>query len=170
MTTEFLERLLERCLNERDREVTLGDLRELATRNPERATRLYLGELMTTLSNATQRPLAFILALGTLGGAALIVTLFVTSRGPIVFLPYAAIVLTGLVYLRVERVRPFAKRFTLSLGSFMLATIVFYVFNIARSSADISILGHAWRLGFMLAVGSVLGAAVAQLSSTTTAS
>ena len=51
----------------------------------------------------------------------------------------------------------------------MVATVIFYVFlrTVGHNVIQISILGHAWRLGFMLLIGSVLGAAVAQLTGTT---
>jgi hypothetical protein len=118
---------------------------------------------------ATHRPVAFTLALGLLGGAALIVTSWAISRGPIVLLPYAALVLVTAAYLRIERVQHFARRFGLALGSFMVATIVLYLFIglvSAKTLFVISLWGHAWRLGIMLAMGAALSAAVAQLTAT----
>ena len=165
-------------------------------------------ELMSVTGTATHRPVAFALALGVLGGGALITTAWLTARGPIIFLPYAAIVLAAAFFLRIEAVRPLSRRFLLSLGAFMLATIILYVFigtvstrhsggtlspkdvqqlvqrgmlprsaessDVARrvettgGLVSISILGHAWRIGFMLLIGSVLSAAVAQLTGTST--
>lgn len=118
---------------------------------------------------ATHRPVAFSLALGLLGGAALVVTVSTTSRGPIVLVPYAVLVLVTAAYLRLENVQHFARRFTLSLGSFMVATIVLYLFIglvAAKTLFVISLWGHAWRLGIMLAIGAALSAAVAQLTAT----
>jgi hypothetical protein len=166
-------------------------------------------DLMTVIGTATRRPVAFALALGVLGGGALIVTTWITSRGQMIFLPYVAIVLASVFFRRTEAVTPLSRRFALSLGAFMLATLILYVFIAAvavpkaaraRSLADarrpvstccaqpanglstpanvairprpplekISILGHAWRIGFMLLIGSILSAAVAQLTGTTT--
>lgn len=121
------------------------------------------------VGTATQHPLAFVLSLGLLGGGALIITVSLTTRGPLVFLPYALIVITGAVYLRVERVQGFGNRFALSLGSFMFATVLLYLFIglvHAKSLLKISLFGHAWRLGLMLLIGAALSAAVAQLTST----
>ena len=118
---------------------------------------------------ATHRPVAFTLALGLLGGAALIVTSWAISRGPIVLLPYALLVLATAAYLRIEHVQHFARRFSLALGSFMVATVVLYLFIglvAAKSLFVISLWGHAWRLGIMLAIGAALSAAVAQLTAT----
>ena len=124
---------------------------------------------MPSSGEATHRPVAFALSLGILGGGALITTMSVTHRGPMIFLPYAALVIVTAVYLRIERVQPFMRRFLLALGAFMVATLVLYTFISTLSkgvSTDISIGGHAWRLGLMLGIGSVLSAAVAQLTAT----
>lgn len=121
------------------------------------------------IGSATDRPLAFMLALGVLGGSALIVVEWTTTRGPVVLFPYAALVLTALFYLRVEHVQEWTRRFSITLGSFMLATVLLYLFIglvLAGTLARISLAGHAWRLGLMLLIGSVLSAAVAQLSAT----
>jgi len=123
-----------------------------------------------TAGTATQQPIAFVLSLGVLGGAALIATASLSTRGPLIYIPYAAIVLTSAAYLRFERVQPFAMRFTLALGVFMLATVLLYLFIglfHAKTLFVISPLGHAWRLGLMLLIGSALSAAVAQLTATT---
>ena len=118
---------------------------------------------------ATHRPAAFMLALGLLGGGALITTVWNTKRGPLVLVPYAVLILVSAVYLRVERVRPFGRRFGLALGTFMFSTVLLYLFIGLVSAGtlfSISPWGHTWRLGFMLLSGGVLCAAVARLTST----
>jgi hypothetical protein len=117
---------------------------------------------------AFSRPLAFTIALGILGGAALIATVVLSRRGPMIFLPYAAIVLAGAFYLRLDHVRPFTLRLIVSTGSFMIATLIVYVFIVgfeAHSARHISVIGHAWRLGLMLLIGVVLASVVAYLTS-----
>ena len=124
---------------------------------------------MVTIGNATERPIGFVVSLGLLGGAALITTISLTNRGPAIYLPYAAIVLASGAFLRVEEVRPFNKRFALSLGVFMVATILLYLFiGIAQAKTlfVIPLLGHAWRIGLVLVIGALLSAAVAQLTAT----
>lgn len=179
------ERLLTILLPESHREALIGDLCEEDTRMSEwrevsiafvhavfrMARILFLPTEVTVSGNgdATNRPVAFVLALGVLGGAALIVTVSLTRRGPLIFLPYSAIVLAGATYLRLERVRPFSRRFALSVGSFMVATLIFYLYIFfvhARPAPQISLWGHAWRVGLMLLIGSALGGAVAQLTTT----
>lgn len=121
------------------------------------------------IGSATDRPFAFALSLGFLGGAAIIVVQWSTTRGPLVLYPYAALVLAAALYLRRERVQGWRRRFALALGSFMVATVLSYLFVgvvHARSLLSISALGHAWRLGLMLLIGCALSAAVAQLTAT----
>jgi hypothetical protein len=119
--------------------------------------------------SATDRPLAFVFALGALGGAALITVEWATTRGPLILFPYAALAIVSAVYLRFECVQGWLRRFSLALGSYMVATVTLYLFIglvLARSLFDISAWGHMWRLGLMLLIGSALSAAVAQLSAT----
>ncbi|MFZ2493717.1 MAG: hypothetical protein WA208_19730 [Thermoanaerobaculia bacterium] len=121
------------------------------------------------VGSATDRSVAFTLALGLVGGSALILVEWASTRGPLVLVPYAALVLTALAYLRVEHVPGWSRRFSMTLGSFMLATLLLYLFIglvLAGSLIRTSLAGHAWRLGLMLVIGSVLAAAVAQVSAT----
>jgi len=130
-------------------------------------TRLHREESMIGI--ATHRPLAFMLALGLLGGGALITTVTATSRGPMIFLPYSGIVVVTAAYLRLEHVPHFTNRFRLALGAFMFASVLLYLFIglfAAKTLFAIPLLGHAWRLGIILAVGTALSAAVAQLTAT----
>jgi hypothetical protein len=121
------------------------------------------------IGTATQRPLAFSLALGLLGASSFIVTAWNTTRAPVVLIPYAVLVLVAAVYLRVERVQSFKLRFAIALSVFMFATVLFYLYVglfTAKTLFIVPLWGHAWRLGFMLLVGSVLSAAVAQVTAT----
>lgn len=123
------------------------------------------------VGTAVRQPIAFILALGLLGAGAIITTVWNTSRGPRVLIPYAVLILVTAVFLRVERVQHFSRRFAIALGAFMCATVIFYLFVglvTAKTLFVISLWGHAWRLGLMLLIGSALSAAVAQLSATST--
>lgn len=111
--------------------------------------------------------IALSLALGVLGGGALIVTVANSSRGPLIFLPYAALVIATGVFLRYARVDTFVGRFASALGAFMLATVILYVYIGAFQAGTllvISPLGHLWRLGVMFAIGAIVSAAIAVLS------
>lgn len=121
------------------------------------------------IGSATERPFGFMLALGFLGGAALITVEWATTRGPLVLLAYAALVLATGLYLRIELVQDWRRRFALALGAFTLATLMLYLFVglvLARTLLGISPWGHTWRLGVVLMIGCALSAAVAQLTAT----
>jgi len=117
--------------------------------------------------SATARPIPFSLALGALAGAAMIATTMLTHRGPAIFITYALLIIATGVFLKLGAVAPFARRFSMALGAFMTATMVLYLYigTVATGHlASLSLLGHAWRIGLMLAIGSALSAAVAQLT------
>ena len=118
---------------------------------------------------ATQRPVFFSLSIGLLAAGLMVATAWNTTRGPLILLPYGALILIAAIYLRVERVPHFRQRFLMTLGAFMLATVLFYLFIaifIAKTLLIIPAWGHAWRLGLMLLIGSALSGAVAQLTAT----
>ncbi len=118
---------------------------------------------------ATRRPMAFTLALGLMGGAALVATAWNTSRGPMVLLPYGALMIATAAYLRLERVPGFVRRFGLALGTFMVATLILYLSIGALAAKSLFLLPaseHAWRLALMLAIGGAFSLAVAQLTAT----
>ena len=124
---------------------------------------------MENVGNATKNPVAFALSLGVLGGSALIVTVWTSRRGPLVLLPYAALVIVAAIYLRAERVSGFMRRFSLTFTVFMIATAAVYIFVgtvTAKTLFTISLWGHLWRLGLVSVIGGVLSAATAQLTST----
>jgi hypothetical protein len=87
----------------------------------------------------------------------------------LILIPYAILVVVAAVFLRVERVQHFGRRFALMLGAFMFATVVLYVFIGLVGAETLFITspwGHSWRMGVMLLIGSALSAAVAQLTAT----
>ena len=122
---------------------------------------------MTALLSPAKRPVPLALALGVLGGGALIMTEWLSTNGPLIFVPYAALVLSSLVAVRLAGWPEFSRRFVAAFGAFMVATVVLYVFVgavLAGTLSDIPAWGHAWRLGFMAAIGGVLSGAVAYLA------
>lgn len=123
---------------------------------------------MTALAPASKQPLPLALALGALGGGALVMTAWLTTNGPLIFVPYAALVLGSLVAVRLTGWPEFSRRFAAAFGAFMVATLVLYVsigwFLGGASVFEISAWGHAWRLGMMALIGGVLSGAVAYLA------
>jgi hypothetical protein len=101
---------------------------------------------------------------GLLGGAALLAVPLVGFRGPAIYVPYTGLVLTLATLAGVHREFGRWHRFELVFTGFMVASLVLYLYIILidnPSALNIPLLGHAWRLGFLASVGTVLAAAAA---------
>lgn len=121
---------------------------------------------MTDFESA-KKPIPIALALGFLGGAALIMTTELTNTGPAIYIPYTVLIIATFAALRAVNWSSFSKRFSASLLTFMVATIIWYLFIgifDAGTILEISVWGHLWRLGFFAAIGGILSLAVAYLS------
>ena len=122
---------------------------------------------MTASVHAPKKPVPLALALGVLGGAALITTTWLSTNGPLILLPYGALVLTSLVAVRMTGWPEFSRRFAAAFLAFMVASAVLYVFVGAVQAGtlfEISLWGHTWRLAFLALIGGVLSGAVAYLA------
>ncbi len=106
------------------------------------------------------------LVLGVLGGIALILVTAYSTRGPLIFFPYTAL-LAALGALVGQREPAFKERFLAILSGFMVASILLYayiaVFD-ASSASSISLFGHAWRLAFLMVVGALLALAISYVT------
>ena len=101
------------------------------------------------------------LVLGGLGGIALVLVEMFSNRGPLILLPYAAL-LAALAALVGPREPSFRTRFAALLAGFIVASLVLYLYvaNATSAAASISVFGHIARLMFLLAIGSALAAAI----------
>lgn len=116
---------------------------------------------------SAKKPIPVALALGISGGAALIITTLLTSKGLAIFIPYTALLVATFTALLVVNWSSFSKRFTTSFLTFMVATIITYLFIgifDAGTILEITAWGHIWRLGLMAAIGGLLSFAVAYLA------
>ena len=105
------------------------------------------------------------IVLGALGGVALILTSAYSTRGPLIYVPYAAL-LAALAAL-VVRQPHFSARFAAILAGFMTASLVLYVYIGAfggSPASSVSLFGHTWRLAFLLSVGAVLSLAISYIA------
>ena len=119
-----------------------------------------------TLSHPKQ-PALLALALGVLGGAALIVTHEVTTFGEAIYFPYTALVLASLVSVRLAGWTEFRDRFAVAFLAFMIATVVVYLFLatiVTENLLRIPVWQHVAVLGLMAGIGAVLSAAVAYVA------
>ncbi len=108
------------------------------------------------------------LALGTLSAAVLVLYYHFFARGKDLLFVYAFLAIATGVILKTSRIESFAERFAVGLGSFMIATLAHYIYIVTIDNPSallgIAVFGHAWRLGFMLLVGTILNLALARIT------
>jgi hypothetical protein len=101
--------------------------------------------------------------LGALGGIALVLVQFISTRGPMIFLPYMALFLALAALSARHRAQPFISRLMATFGAFVLATAVawLYVAIIVNPQPlwQPSWVG-AWHLVLVLGSGAVIAAAI----------
>jgi hypothetical protein len=117
--------------------------------------------------------------LGVLGGFGLVITARSSRRAPVVFLPYAALlVCLGLLTARHADLG-FATRSVSVFAGYLSATLELYISVVLFANADrrrsplpgrvppstehfsVSALGHAWRVATLAGAGALLSMAVA---------
>ncbi len=112
-----------------------------------------------------RRALSLALALGLLGGLVLGLSHAFFTPGKLILLPWAAVVLGTVVAIRAEVIEPFALRFSVGFVAFAISSIVLYLTVLASPGVvSVGLLGHAWRLGALFALGAVLNILTAPLS------
>lgn len=98
---------------------------------------------------------------GALGGLSLITVIATAEKGEAIYKPYALLVLGLVAVLWLNRDLTPQERFATFVSGFMLASVILYGYLILwlnPNALGIPILGHVWRLGFLLGVGAALGA------------
>jgi hypothetical protein len=103
-------------------------------------------------------------ALGVLGGTILVLFAAFFSSGKLLLLPYAVFIVATAVVLKSCRVTTYSARFGIGLASFLLASAGLYIFIATVATGHVSLLGHLWRFGLLLVIGTAIQAAVARIS------
>jgi hypothetical protein len=121
--------------------------------------------------------------LGLFGGVGLVLTVVYSRRGPLIYPVYAALLAAlALLVARYPGIS-YAGRFGAALAGFLVASGALYVavgiladrqrrrlvaqgrLPASALEARLSLGGHAWRLGFLLAVGTIASAGIAYIAS-----
>ena len=122
---------------------------------------------MTALATLRRPILPRALVLGALCGAALVLVGVFSSRGPLIFFPYAGLFIALAALVAHHRKEPFVLRFGACLLSFTLATLITWLYIVVfvnPPALHAPVLQSAWHLGVVLGVGAVLSAAVAYVT------
>ncbi len=120
------------------------------------------------------------IVLGLLGGAALVLTVTYSRRGPMIYLPYAALLVAmGLLLSRYSQL-PYTARFAAALAALLIATVPLYVavaILSARGREELcregrlpphtegsSMWARTLRVAFLLLLGVIASAGVAYVA------
>jgi hypothetical protein len=120
------------------------------------------------------------LVLGAFGGVGLTLTALYSRRGPLIFAPYAALFAGLTILLARYAALPYTTRLVAAFAGFFVASIALYGTTVVlagrarrrlvaekrlpEGAVGITLWGHAWRAGLLVAVGAVVSAGVAFLA------
>ena len=119
---------------------------------------------MSRLSSIIQNPLQLRASvLGALTGSALILVAVFSSRGPLMFVPYAAMFCALAPLLARYRSETFLSRTGAAFGAFLVATVISYLYIRLFANPGVPSISVIGLVRFALVVGSgaLLAAAVA---------
>ena len=119
---------------------------------------------MSRLSSIIQNPLQLRASvLGALTGSALILVAVFSSRGPLMFVPYAAMFCALAPLLARYRSETFLSRTGAAFGAFLVATVISYLYIRVFANPGVPSISVIGLVRFTLVVGSgaLLAAAVA---------
>jgi hypothetical protein len=104
-------------------------------------------------------------ALGVFGGTLLVLSFVFFTPGKYLLIPYSLVVIATTVVVRAEHIAAFRDRFAVGFGSFAIASLALYIaVSASAASAHLSLLGHAWRLGLLAAIGVAVNLPAARLA------
>ena len=119
---------------------------------------------MSRISSIIQNPLQLRASvLGALTGSALILVAVFSSRGPLMFVPYAAMFCALAPLLARYRSETFLSRTGAAFGAFLVATVISYLYIRVFANPGVPSISVIGLVRFTLVVGSgaLLAAAVA---------
>lgn len=105
------------------------------------------------------------LAWGGMAGSLMILKVIVSSSGPLIFVPYAILVV-GFFWLIKKTEISYFHRFLAGLASFMVATLIYYfyiAFFMNPNLLTAPIWAHLWRIGMMLGIGIIVNGVLTYL-------
>ncbi len=116
-------------------------------------------------SAGIRRLVTLTVSMGLLGGALLVVANSTIGSGKQILLPYALLLILVAAITRAERIASHVARFVVLLATFVLSTGCLYlVIALSPASSSLSLLGHVWRLAFVVGLGALLALPLARVT------
>jgi hypothetical protein len=106
-----------------------------------------------------KKPVSVGLIWGAIGGIFLIIMTFISNSGLVQLSPYPVILIAAIITMKYSRPPDhiFNKLFIAGLFAFIIMSLVLYVYILTfiNPGAGISFLGHLWRFGIIIGIGSI---------------
>ncbi len=95
---------------------------------------------------------------GLIGGGLIVATIRLTTHGSAVYIPYAAMMLSLLVYFRLSQPLSFKQRFSAAFLAFVTATTIVFVYISAFVNPhDLNVNESRWHIALSLAAFAAIG-------------
>jgi len=106
-----------------------------------------------------KNPISTGLIWGAIGGMSLIIMTLISTNGFVQISPYPIILIAAVLTMKYSKPQNqvFNKLFTAGLITFIIMSVVLYVYILAfiNPLANIPFFGHVWRFGLIIGIGSI---------------
>jgi len=112
-----------------------------------------------TIQSFLKKPVSAGLVWGVIGGISLIIMTSVSTNGLIQIFPYPIILIAAVLTIKYSKPQNhvFNKLFFAGFFAFVIMSLILYIYILTfiNPGAGISFLGHLWRFGFIIGIGSL---------------
>ena len=112
-----------------------------------------------TIQSFLKKPVSIGLLWGAIGGISLIVLTLVSRYGLVQLIPYPVILIGAVLTMKYSKPQNhiFNKLFLTGLFAFVIMSLILYVYILTfiNPGAGIPFLGHLWRFGLIIGLGSI---------------
>ena len=112
-----------------------------------------------TIQSFLKKPVPTGLIWGIIGGISLIILTSVSTNGLIQIVPYPIILIAAIMTMKYSKPQNhvFIRLFSAGLFAFVIMSLFLYIYILTfiNPGAGISFMGHLWRFGFIIGIGSI---------------
>ena len=112
-----------------------------------------------TIQSFLKKPVSAGLIWGVIGGVSLIIMTLVSTNGLIQIFPYPIILIAAVLTIKYSKPQnhAFTKLFIAGFFAFVIMSLILYIYILTfiNPGSGISFLGHLWRFGFIIGIGSI---------------
>jgi len=112
-----------------------------------------------TIQSFLKKPVSIGLIWGVIGGISLIIMTLVSTKGLVQISPYPIILIAAVMTMKYSKPQNhvFIKLFITGLFAFIVMSLILYIYILTfiNPGSGISFLGHLWRFGLIIGIGSI---------------